>query len=87
MLYANNKNADQPAHHRSLISIFVICCLDSTIYVQCTCICCNQSFNTLASLCSCADRFVSYLVKNPEDRFPHDAAQKIDLFTPNFTCV
>ena len=27
--YANNKGADQPAHPRSLISAFVIRCLDS----------------------------------------------------------
>ena len=27
--YANNKDADQPAHPRSLISVFVIRCLDS----------------------------------------------------------
>ena len=27
--YANNKDADQPAHLRSLISVFVIRCLDS----------------------------------------------------------
>ena len=31
MSYANNKGADQPAHPRSLISAFVVCCLDSTI--------------------------------------------------------
>ena len=29
MLYANNKCADQPAHLRSLISAFVVHCLDS----------------------------------------------------------
>ena len=29
--YANNKGADQPAHPCSLISAFVICCLDSVI--------------------------------------------------------
>ena len=29
--YANNKGADQPAHPRSLISAFVIRCLDSII--------------------------------------------------------
>ena len=28
MPYANNKGADQPAHLRSLISTFVVCCLD-----------------------------------------------------------
>ena len=29
MSYANNKGADQPAHRRSLISAFVVRCLDS----------------------------------------------------------
>ena len=29
--YANNKDADQPAHLRSLVSVFVIHCLDSII--------------------------------------------------------
>ena len=29
--FANNKGADQPAHPRSLISGFVIHCLESTI--------------------------------------------------------
>ena len=33
MPYANNKGADQPAHPRSLISTFVLCCLDSMICV------------------------------------------------------
>ena len=31
MPYANNKGADQPAHLRSLISAFVVCCPDCTI--------------------------------------------------------
>ena len=31
MLYANNKGADQPAHLHSLISAFVVRCLDSII--------------------------------------------------------
>ena len=31
MPYANNKGADQPAHLRSLISAFVLRCLDSII--------------------------------------------------------
>ena len=30
MLYANNKDADQPAHPHSLISVFIVRCLDST---------------------------------------------------------
>ena len=31
--YANNKGADQPAHSRSLISTFVVRCLDSMICI------------------------------------------------------
>ena len=31
MSYANNKGADQPAHPHSLISAFVVHCLDSVI--------------------------------------------------------
>ena len=31
--YANNKGADQSAHPRSLISTFVVCFLDSMIYI------------------------------------------------------
>ena len=31
MSYTNNKGADQPAHPRSLINAFVVCCLDSII--------------------------------------------------------
>ena len=36
MPYANNKGADQPAHPRSLISAFVVRCLDSMICVLCS---------------------------------------------------
>ena len=32
--YADNKAADQPAHPRSLISAFVVRCLDSIIYLD-----------------------------------------------------
>ena len=31
MQYANNKGADQPAHPSSLISTYVVCCLDGII--------------------------------------------------------
>ena len=31
MSYANNKGADQPAHPRSLISTFIVRCLDNII--------------------------------------------------------
>ena len=57
MPYANNKGADQPAHPHSLISTFVVSCLDSMIRIQ--------SFKILASFCNWGGLFESYLVKNP----------------------
>ena len=33
MPYANNKGADQPAHPHSLISVFVVRCLNSVIHI------------------------------------------------------
>ena len=33
--YANNEDADQSMHPRSLISVFVIRCLESIIYIVC----------------------------------------------------
>ena len=53
MPYANNKDADQPAHQRSLISVFVSRCLDSITPLN---------FKPLASLFSWAGWFESYLV-------------------------
>ena len=70
MLYANNKGADQPAHPCSLISAFVVHCLDSIIPLV--------SISEISSLylASVAAQavFESYLVANPEDRFSHDEA-------------
>ena len=43
MPYANNKGADQPAHPRSLISAFVVRCLDSRIPIV--------SISEISSLC------------------------------------
>ena len=40
-------------------------------------------FKSLASLCSWAGRFESYLVETPEDRFSHDEAQM--AFSKNLT--
>ena len=76
--YVNNKGADQPAHPRSLISAFVICCSD------CINICSfyMQNLKPLANLCSWVDRFESYLVANPEDRFSRDEAQIYRAFSP-----
>ena len=61
MKYANNKGADQPAHPRSLISTFVVRCLDSTICILAI----SKSFKILASFCSWAGWFECYLVENP----------------------
>ena len=63
MSYANNKGADQPGHPRSLISTFVVRCLDSMISLVSI-----LAISWLDSLFSCADQFESYLVENPEDK-------------------
>ena len=68
LLCVNNKGADQPAHPRSLISTFVVRCLDS-FYIR--------NFKPLPSFFGGAGRFVSYLVANPEGRFSRDEAQII----------
>ena len=56
---ANNNGADQPAHPRSLISAFVVRCLDSIISLDSI-----AEISRLASFCGCAGRFVSGLVEN-----------------------
>ena len=63
MPYANNKGADP----RSLISDFVVHCLDSIITLV--------SISKVSSLyLACAGRFESCLFANPEDRFSRDVA-------------
>ena len=57
---ANNKGADQPAHSRSLISTFVVRCLDSIISLDSI----AEISKTLDSFCGCAGRFVSSLAGN-----------------------
>ena len=61
--YANNKGADQPAHPRSLIIIFVVRCLDSII--------------SLVSVSENWSLFESFLVANPEEGFCRDEAHTI----------
>ena len=68
MSYADNKGADKPAHPRSLISAFVVRCLDSIIPL----VSISPNFKPLSSFCSCTCRFESTLVTNPEDRFSRD---------------
>ena len=65
MSYANNKDANQPAHPRSLFIAFVVRWLAS---------CYIRNFKTLACFCSWAGQFHSYLVANPEDRLSVDEA-------------
>ena len=70
MPYANNKGADQTAHPRSLISAFVVRCLDSIISILA-----ESKISRLASFWNWAARFESHLVGNPEDRFSRDMAE------------
>ena len=65
MPYVNNKGADQPAHPCSLISVFVIRCLDNIIPLLAI-----AGISRL-QLVSVAE---PYLVKTPRDRFSHDVA-------------
>ena len=58
MLYENNKGTDQPLHLCSLISIFIIHCVDSIrLYIVAISI-----IPRLASFLSLAGMFESYLV-------------------------
>ena len=59
MSYANNKGTDQPVHPRSLISAFVVHCLDSIISLDSI-----AKISRLASYYGCTGRFVSGLVGN-----------------------
>ena len=71
MSYANTKGADQPAHLRSLISAFVVRCLDSVMsLVSVT----KISSLMLASVAEQAGLSLTWSV-NPEDTFSHDEAQ------------
>ena len=63
MPYPNNKGADQ----RSLISAFVVCCLDSIVSVFAI------SWLSLASVAEKACLNLT-LSETPEDRFSHDVA-------------
>ena len=70
MSYANNKGADQPAHPRSLISTFVVRCLDSVMsLVSVT----KISSLMLASVPEQASLSVTWS-ETPENTFCHDEA-------------
>ena len=65
MPYANNKGADQPAHPRSLISAFVVRCLDSVMpLVSVT----KISSLMLASVAAQADLSLTWS-ETPDDTF------------------
>ena len=71
MLYANNKGADQPAHPRSLISVFVVRCLDSVMsLVSVT----KISSLMLVSVAAQAGLCLAWS-ETPEDTFSHGVAQ------------
>ena len=61
------KGTDQPAHPRSLISTFVVRCLDSIIFLV-------YKSEISSFYCDCAYQFESTLVAKPEDRFSRDEA-------------
>ena len=65
MPYVNNKDADQPAHPCSLISTFIVHCLDSIIPILS-----KFKISRLASFWSRAGQFESYLAANPRRHFP-----------------
>ena len=67
MSYANNKVADQPAHPRSLVSIFVFRCLDSVMSLV-------HVTKMLASVAEQASLSLTWS-ETPEDTFSHDEAQ------------
>ena len=75
MPFANNKGADQPAHSHSLISAFVVRCLDRILSLVSILNFAISWFSLASVLISWAGRFESYLVENPKDRFSHDEAR------------
>ena len=71
MSYANNKGADQPAHPSSLISAFVVCCLDSIMSLD------SIAEISRLQLASVAAQAALCLARSetPEDTFSHGEAQ------------
>ena len=70
MPYANNKGADQPAHPHSLISAFIVRCLDSIIHLV--------SIFEISSFKLSSEAEQAGLNLNwsqiPEDKFSYDVA-------------
>ena len=70
MSYANNKGADQPAHPRSLISAFVVRCLNSVMSLV---LVTQISSLMLASVAEQASFNLTWS-ETPKDMFSHDEA-------------
>ena len=68
LCHANNKDADQSAHPRSLISAFVVRCLDSVMAQT------KISSLILASVVEQASLSLTWS-ETPEDTFSHDEAR------------
>ena len=77
MPYGNNKGADQPAHLRSLISTFVVCCPDSIIPLVSIH---EMSCRYLASVAAQACLSLPWL-KTLRDRFSLDVAQMTEVLS------
>ena len=74
MPYANNKGIDQLGHQRSLISTFVVLCLDIIIPLL--------SISEISSLYLASvavQAGLSLPVANPEDRFSRDEAHLLKI--------
>ena len=85
--YVNNKGADQPAHPYSLMSAFVVRCLDSIIPLLAIA---KISRLQLVSVAAQAGLCLTWL-QTPEDRFSHDKALIIPTSSkrdglPNSSC-
>ena len=82
MLHVNNKDADQPAHPCSLISTFIVCCLNSIIPLVSVS---KISSLYLVSVASQAGLSLpwSQILKTVRLRFSHDKAQ----FTPSWLSI
>ena len=77
------QGADQPAHPSSLISAYVVRCLDSIIPILAK----TPNFKKQANLCSLAGRFESNLAPNPEYRFLRDVAHQWAKGEEQMACV
>ena len=71
MAYANNEGADQPAHPRSLISTFVVGCLDSITPLL------AKSKISRLQLVSIAEQAILSLTWSQMPKFSRDVAQMI----------